>query len=905
MVLRFVLSWALCFLVSALSAQGVELRGVVLDSLSGEGIEQAMIYVVADSSQGYLGYAASREGGFFSLHLDSSALDRELILNIRHLKYEFKRIRLSGDLLWSDLRFYLNPTTYVLPDVVLMEEMPAVQQRGDTTLYEVSEFIDSTEYNVEDILKKLPGVEVGPDGSIKVHGKPIDKLLIEGSDLFGRQYVMGTRSIRARYIAEVEVIEHFQDNPVMSGVNTSESIALNLKFKEEVKNVVSGSFHGGLGVNTLKEGVGFLRYNAFYISRKKKLVVLGDHGNSISHYSSRELDLRYGSFGVQGLKERSFQVPDFQFFPDTRSMPGLPSVFIDNSVRHFVTLRSEVNMGARWRVQLNGVYTYRFDEQRGNARERFLSESYGYELFRNTFISSRASLYSGNVQWRYLSKGLKSSFEGYFNWEGRLRRGFEEIREIQKGLENLYSLKMSEGSEVKHVSALYTSKVSDRSVIRFFFRGEDFGLPQTLRTENRDLPGLFGLSSSAVFLDQSLSYAYANADVRGSYILALDRSALSLELGYGKSQSVFDNRLFLEDSIGDKFLLYPHLMFPDTVVSELMYSQALMNLLLENGSNLRLKLGVSRSVFSLNRALSDVGKGGFAPFFEVNWERKFYRKSSHTLRLSYRYGESQRRGEDYFSIPYFRGGYTLELQGVRDKRDVRHDFRLSYMLNKALKDYSFSVNAGYVFDARRWLTSSDFVGTIVVNAPYYALPSSRFYISSKFQQFILGIKTWVGVRPSFFISTGNYEIEGTRVSASTGSLSLKAWLRGTWFSFFNVSLESEMSTKRNLIESEGVGLKMVKNTFSITYRRADWLASFEVHSSHWRSSGLSFGFVGAKSSFSKTLKLGKKEGRLELLVVNVFGAREYESVWRSDLFDYTTSIESVPLYFVLSFDYSL
>ena len=75
----------------------------------------------------------------------------------------------------------------MLEQVEIVREMP-VSIKGDTIVYNADSFKSGTERKLEDILKKLPGITVQKDGTIKAHGKTIDKLLVEGEDIFNQNY---------------------------------------------------------------------------------------------------------------------------------------------------------------------------------------------------------------------------------------------------------------------------------------------------------------------------------------------------------------------------------------------------------------------------------------------------------------------------------------------------------------------------------------------------------------------------------------------------------------------------------------------------------------------------------------------------------------------------------------------
>lgn len=116
-----------------------------------------------------------------------------------------------------------------LDTVVVAARRPIVLQ-NDTTIYRVEAFRDGTETKLQDILKKLPGIDVNEKtGQVKFKGKPIETILLEGDNLFGANYTLGTKNISADLVKEIQAIENYSENYVLKGLEKEERVALNLK----------------------------------------------------------------------------------------------------------------------------------------------------------------------------------------------------------------------------------------------------------------------------------------------------------------------------------------------------------------------------------------------------------------------------------------------------------------------------------------------------------------------------------------------------------------------------------------------------------------------------------------------------------------------------------------------------
>lgn len=141
----------------------------------------------------------------------------------------------------------LSPRMTSLKEVEVKVEKRPIIIKKDTVSYNPNRFKDGTEKVVEDLLKKLPGIEVEQDGRIRYNGKLISKFLLEGDDLFGQGYTIGSRNIDVGMVEEIQAIENFIGNPLLRGIKSTDDVAINLTLKKG-KTDFSGNAEVGYGV---------------------------------------------------------------------------------------------------------------------------------------------------------------------------------------------------------------------------------------------------------------------------------------------------------------------------------------------------------------------------------------------------------------------------------------------------------------------------------------------------------------------------------------------------------------------------------------------------------------------------------------------------------------------------------
>jgi hypothetical protein len=229
------------------NSQQVTINGT-LKGLDDKVIPNASI--ILSLNERIVAYTYSNSLGYYATTFELKKSDNtklRIIANSLGYEQKEKTILIDNKTTYT-IDFSLKEKVEELNEVVL-ESWEKIKVKRDTITYKVSAFKDGSESVVEDLLKNIPGIEVSSDGNIKVNGRAIDKLLIEGDDLFDDKYKLLTKNLDANNIEEIEVLNNFEDNPVLKNFQESEKVALNLKLKDEKKNVWFGNLDLGIGTD--------------------------------------------------------------------------------------------------------------------------------------------------------------------------------------------------------------------------------------------------------------------------------------------------------------------------------------------------------------------------------------------------------------------------------------------------------------------------------------------------------------------------------------------------------------------------------------------------------------------------------------------------------------------------------
>lgn len=135
----------------------------------------------------------------------------------------------NGDLDLGDI--LLQPHFEEINEVHVEAQKPVVR-RSDTVAFRVGAFALGGEKSIEEVIKNMPGMKVEGDGKIRYQGREVERVMVGGADMFGRNYQLLTKNLDPTAVNEVQVLEHFEENRLMRRHRSSERVAMNIALKE-------------------------------------------------------------------------------------------------------------------------------------------------------------------------------------------------------------------------------------------------------------------------------------------------------------------------------------------------------------------------------------------------------------------------------------------------------------------------------------------------------------------------------------------------------------------------------------------------------------------------------------------------------------------------------------------------
>ncbi len=844
-----------------------------------EAIQNASV-VVYDSTQQILAYSYSNEKGNYEIGVNKAY--PYLIISAQSLGYKkaIDTIHISLDILTYNKSFILQDKIEELNEV-LLKPQEKIAKKGDTIVYKVKAFKDGTEQTVEDVLKRLPGVEVLKDGTIKAHGRFIDKLLVEGEDMFDKNYKVLSQNLDANVLNSVEILQDFEDNPVLAKVLKSEKIAINLVLKENYKNIWFGN--AGLGVGTEERFK--LASNIGLIKKKIKLF-------NFNNYNNLGLKALDQVEGVQSSKT--------SFFDETRAQPNITSVYTiqDNNNTIFEDGESTFNnafinslsfvtsLNEKTKLRGTGYYTNDDEEQFFSSQTTFNTESQtNINYSENSFLEKKNTVGGGELELKY-SKDEKSYFKNSFIYNNKPERINHNA--VFNGSVVSESLKQKEFSVYNHFN--YSRLLGEKDVLHSYVY---FGTNSVTQSANVISPSIdeafsqFDVSSVKHSSNDNLTVFGG----RFSMLINLGKIDSNFEFGYENNLEERNNDFFLSEA--------NNVIRIDSLQNKLRFRQNKIKLKGE------FKYSISKNIEMFTKLSLDFID------FKVNNSASKVLLFNPRLRLAFKnlkigyfslsYGHGYREPKSYLFLKNYQLNTYQSLRNGTEKIafPTNDTFGLYYQISNELQTNIFSFRMQYLVTNDNYSTRNQ-IGENLILTSYSLLNSGNVFSGNlDYTNYFkaLNFSTKIGTSQSISVMP---------ISANSSGVKKLRTVRSSYFltgrTYFKFPINMSFKGSINSVESD----------FNQTQSRANWqrydIDVVSKPSKTWISTLSSNFYLLSNSSYSffnlivdHTPKASKFSYQFK--VNNITDENIYSIVDVNDFSSFESNIRLLPRYFFGSVKY--
>ena len=291
----FILAFVLATTGFAQRVSG-SIQGKLYDTLYRETLVDATVTVLHATDSTVISYTLANPKGEFTIkNLDAGTY--RLMITYQGYTPKYRKFTISTDS--SNIQFgtiYMDKKNSMLQEVIV--EAPPIIVKKDTVEFRADAFKTKPNSTAEDLLKKLPGVQVDKDGNVKAQGEDIQKVYVDGKEFFGTDPKLATKNITADMIESVQVFDDMSDQAKFTRIDDgSRSKTLNIKLKKDKRKGYFGRFIAGVGDNDRYQASAM--FNRFDNDRRISILAGSNNLNKQS-FSFSDVVGNMGGYGSRG-----------------------------------------------------------------------------------------------------------------------------------------------------------------------------------------------------------------------------------------------------------------------------------------------------------------------------------------------------------------------------------------------------------------------------------------------------------------------------------------------------------------------------------------------------------------------------------------------------------------------------
>jgi hypothetical protein len=555
---RITLSLVVFFYLFSITTYGqstLHLTGATRDSI-GYPVPYASIVVYNSCNQQVSAYGASDGNGQVRISFDNTQNCDSFRISIRALGYhslDFKWLAADSE---RPIQWLLSQNA--LKEITISAQAPAISVRSDTTEFRVASFSDSTEISVEELLKKLPGVQIDASGLIKYKGKTVERVLIEGDDLFSQNYTLATRNLRADILDRVQAIDQYQENPLQKGISDSDRLVLNLTIKAEKKRQQSGSFQTGLGAGDGIKGNAHL--NFFSLSKRDKTYAIANANNIAEQNFGAIKMINAGDLRDQGrrsIQNDPLKKEQLLTQPFLQNL-GLPPAFTQNNKGALAYLGEVLPIGTRGKIKASGWLGAEKNTQKTDNESVFQSDALFFDLKEKSEVKNRGNYWHFQTEASYSSKNGRQSYRLFAKTDGLLTKTDKSVGRTS----NLTpSLEIRENKTIRSSEGFaaleFTHKTLRNKLWQILAKISTAHTPQQLRAVSPQYAAYFDKDDAYQHLQQSSGNRQYKIICSAQHFFKLNKLKLRFELNAESDQGNIQSALDLTTSEGKQPVSIP------------------------------------------------------------------------------------------------------------------------------------------------------------------------------------------------------------------------------------------------------------------------------------------------------------------------------------------------------------
>ncbi len=540
-----------------------KISGTLMTSDDNGLLESATVYLQRVKDSSLVTYTITNQKGEFTL--EGKTFDSKLNLFISYIGYKTYTKSLSIDKPIQNLGQVSLLVDENLLDEVIVKATAPVTVKKDTLEFNVNSFKTKKDANVEDLLKKLPGVEVDESGKITVNGKDVSNIYVNGKPFFGDDPTITTRNLTKDIIEKVQITDTKTKSEAFTGEESeSENKTINLTIKEDKNKGVFGRASVGGGTDDRYEGAAMVN---FFDNDQRLSILLGGNNTNSSGFSFGEIDRMYNgrgrSYGITTSKNAGLNYADKlsdkvqlssdyfysdsysendnasqreNILPDSRYFTDANSSYIADNYNHRANVELEIALDSTLRIDIEPSFSSRKNKNvYASAEESRDDTDFVTNESTSNSISESNSNNFGNALDITKKIGLKGSFLRVSIYNDINKSTSENFLDSQTEIygNNSVSIQRKQFTDGKEES----NSLSTGLTYRVPIVGKELSLDlrYRYRTDKQE-----DVKSTFDFNDGSQSFSDFNVALSTDFEYRNSRSMPGLRLNYRKDKFSFN-----------------------------------------------------------------------------------------------------------------------------------------------------------------------------------------------------------------------------------------------------------------------------------------------------------------------------------------------------------------------------
>lgn len=504
------------FLIANNCIAQIELKGHVTSTDSLQPIAYCSILVKSVDNT-LITYSITNKKGFYVINLPED--HKKLIIETSIIAYLPSRKELvidNKDFTSYILNFQLSEQVTNLKEVYVEARKPPITVKNDTTKYNLTQFKDGSERVVEDLLKKLPGITIKPNGAIEFKGKQVTRVLLDGDNIFDENYTVGTKNIDSDIVESIQAIEDYNSNHLLKGIKSSQDVAVNLVLKKGMADI-SGNAELGFGFRK-KDRV---KANAILVSKKLKGFSTISHNNIGENHSP--YNFLSNTLDIAKAKEMSLRTSNLINSNLNSVLPEHRTSINDN---YFGSINTLYKINNKLSLRLNyGLFNDRLNRTEINEINYNFENGFSIKTQEDFVKAPSKNVYEYEMIYHINKKSL-------FTSKGKL--DFQKETNTSKGFNNDIAFdNLTRTKDLFFTNNLeYTHRFNTSSA---------FQLSSILSTNN--LPSNINVISDSENFNQTIDFKKNIINVEAKLFSKLKKAEYSIALGSNYDENFIDSEL--------------------------------------------------------------------------------------------------------------------------------------------------------------------------------------------------------------------------------------------------------------------------------------------------------------------------------------------------------------------------